>query len=77
MTKNIKKHARPTSRMSKKSVAKTALLNHAHSENVTAAFSSRLDFSRFKGLSKRLIHDYVLPMTRKLENRLQRLEQSL
>lgn len=33
--------------------------------------------SRLKELSKKLLHNYVIPMTRIIEHRLQRLEQAL
>lgn len=33
--------------------------------------------SRIKEFSKRVLHNYVIPMTRIIEHRLQRLEQSL
>lgn len=63
MTKNQKKQTRTNVRAEKKTnrVQKTSAL---YSE-------------RIKDMSKKFIHDYVLPMTKTLENRLHRLEQSL
>ena len=67
MTKNQKKHRRQGPRNDKK---------HAVERNVTPSRTSQIkEYS--KELSKKLIHDYVLPMTRVIEHRLQRLEQSL
>lgn len=63
MTKNQKKQHRQSYRANVKGPV----------ENIVAA--SR--FPRLKDLSKRLLHDYVIPMTRIIEHRLQRLEQSL
>ncbi|MCM2354606.1 MAG: hypothetical protein NDI63_13395 [Pseudobdellovibrio sp.] len=67
MTKTQKKHHRQGPRSERK---------HATERSVTPSTISRIkDYS--KELSKRLIHNYVLPMTRVIEHRLQRLEQSL
>lgn len=35
------------------------------------------NFTNIKNWSKRMLHNYLIPMTRVLERRLQRLEQSL
>lgn len=67
MTKTQKKHHRQGPRSEKK---------HATERKVTPSPISRIkEYS--KELSRRIIHDYVLPMTRVIEHRLQRLEQSL
>lgn len=63
MTKHSKKHPRSQARSERKS-------SHERQTSVVS-------FSRLKGLSKRFLHNYVIPMTRIIEHRLQRLEQSL
>lgn len=67
MTKTQKRHHRQGPRSERK---------HSAERSVTPSRVSRIkEYS--KELSKRLLHDYVLPMTRVIEHRLQRLEQSL
>lgn len=67
MTKNQKRNHRQGPRSEKK---------HATERTVAPSTLSRIkDYS--KELSKKLIHDYVLPMTRVVEQRLQRLERAL
>ncbi|MES2803769.1 MAG: hypothetical protein V4654_14850 [Bdellovibrionota bacterium] len=63
MTKTQKKTHRPDARGEKKT---------ATHRTTTSAASTRI-----KQFSKRLLHDYVIPMTRIVEHRLLRLEQSL
>lgn len=67
MTKNQKKHRSQGPRNDKK---------HTTERSVAPSRTSQIkEYS--KELSKKLIHDYVLPMTRGIEHRLQRLERSL
>jgi len=63
MTKTQKKHHRPDARNDKKTAA--------HRSTTSTATT------RIKEFSKRVLHDYVIPMTRIIEHRLLRLEQSL
>lgn len=63
MTKTQKKQQRHATR----SDSKTA----AHRSTTSMALA------RIKEFSKRVLHDYVIPMTRIIEHRLLRLEQSL
>lgn len=63
MTKTQKKQHRTEARGEKKTAAH-------RSTSSTAT-------TRIKEFSKRLLHDYVIPMTRIIEHRLLRLEQSL
>lgn len=63
MTKNPKKHPRSQERGERKA---------AHEQQ-----TSIMGLSRLRVMSKRFLHNYVIPMTRTLEHRLQRLEQSL
>lgn len=67
MTKTQRRHHRQGARSERK---------QATERSVAPSSISRIkEYS--KEFSKKLIHDYVLPMTRVIENRLQRLEQSL
>lgn len=64
MTKNQKKqHQRPGRRSERKT------------ENEPRVAPSRM--ARIKQFSKKLIHNYIIPMTRDLERGLQRLERGL
>lgn len=62
MTKTQKKPLRKDTHQERKS-------NSTNSSSVAVA--------RVKEFSKRVLHDYVIPMTRTIEHRLLRLEQSL
>lgn len=66
MTKTQKKHRRQGPHHDKK---------HA-TERVAPSRAAQIK-QYSKELSKKFIHDYVLPMTRVIEHRLQRLERSL
>ena len=63
MTKTQKKQHRTDTRSDKKTAA--------HRSTTSTATA------RIKEFSKRVLHDYVIPMTRMIEHRLLRLEQSL
>ena len=62
MTKAQKKHPRTEARVDKKS---------------TTSRSFAPSTAKIKEFSKKFLHDYVIPMTRSIEHRLLRLEQSL
>lgn len=67
MTKNQKRHHRQGPRSEKK---------HATERSVAPSRTSRIkEYS--KEFSKKLLHDYILPMTRTIEHSLQRLERAL
>ncbi len=63
MTKTQKKHHRADTRGDKKTAT--------HRSTTSTATT------RIKEFSKQILHDYVIPMTRMIEHRLLRLEQSL
>lgn len=62
MTKAQKKNPRTEARVDKKNMT-------------SRSFASST--AKIKEFSKKLLHDYVIPMTRSIEHRLLRLEQSL
>ena len=62
MTKAQKKHPRTEARVDKKTATPRSF----------AASTAKI-----KEFSKKVLHDYVIPMTRSIEHRLLRLEQSL
>lgn len=62
MSKAQRKHSRTEARVDKKT---------------TTSRSYAVNTARIKEYSKKFLHDYVIPMTRSLEHKLLRLEQSL
>ncbi len=62
MTKTQKKHPRTEVR---------------HDKKTTTPRSIATGTAKLKEYSKKFLHDYVIPMTRSIEHRLLRLEQSL
>ena len=67
MTKTQKKHHRQGPRSERKPAAERTA--------TPSRVSQIKEYS--KEFSKKVLHDYVLPMTRMIEHRLQRLERSL
>ena len=62
MTKTQKRHSRSEVRHEKKAATQR---------------SFAVSTAKIKEFSKKVLHDYVIPMTRSIEHRLLRLEQSL